>query len=193
MPRMQSSIEKSRSMNWRRLRAELSILLMLFAIALPGEATTPVVGSAIDEGGPQSATAELIAIEGAIEKVRIEYGVKVKGETGIRIHTKFSVKGALNVACSVQATVERADGKSMLSKSVGTVYQDGKKLLVLSTFTPPYDPATYPDTKLFIPYWALNLQAENPNKMRLNVVLVGEAKQFARSVMDFGLALGKAR
>ncbi len=80
----------------------------------------------------------------------------------------------------------------MLSKSVGSVYKDGKKVLVLSTFTPPYDPATYPDTKLFIPYWALNLEAENPNKMRLTVVLVGEGKQFARSAIDFGVAVGKA-
>jgi hypothetical protein len=131
-------------------------------------------------------------IGGAIEKVWIEYGVKVKGETGLRIHTKFQVKNALNVGCSIQATVERGDGNSMLLKSVGSVYKDGKKVLVLKTFTPPYDPATYPDTKLFVPYWALALQAENPNKMRLTVVLVGEAKEFARSAMDIGLALGKA-
>ena len=84
-------------------------------------------------------------------------------------------------------------GNSMLLKSVGSVYKDGKKVLVLSTFTPPYDPATYPDTKLFIPYWALNLKADNPNKMRLNIVLAGEAKQFARSALDFGFPLGKAR
>lgn len=132
-------------------------------------------------------------IEGTIEKVWIEYGVKVKGETGIRIHTKFSVKNALNVGCSIQATVEREDGNSMLSKSVGSLYKDGKKVLVLTTFTPPYDPAAYQDKKLFIPYWALRLQGDNPNKMRLTVVLVGEAKQFARSATDFEIALGKAR
>ena len=139
------------------------------------------------------ATMASAQIEGVVEKVWIEYGVKIKGQTGIRIHTKFSVKNALNVGCSIQATVERVDGKSMLSESRGSVYMDDKKVMVLKTFTPPYDPADYPDTKLFIPYWALNLLAENSNKMRLSVVLVGEAKQFARSAMDFGLALGKAQ
>lgn len=132
-------------------------------------------------------------VEGAIEKVWIEYGVKVKGTTGIRIHTKFSVKNAHNIACSLQATVERADGHTMLSKSIGTVYKVDEKVLVLHTFTPPYNKATYPDTSLFIPYWALGLEAENPNKMRVTVVLVGEGKQFARSAMDFGLAMEKAR
>lgn len=166
----------------------LSMALILFASV---EATPRAGGPGNERDTSPASVLVPEALEGAIEKVWITYGVRVKGVLGLRIHTKFWVKNALNVGCSIQATVERADGKSMLSKSVGTVYQDGKKVLVLSTFTPPYDPATYPDTKLFIPYWALNLQAQNPNKMKLNIVLVGEAKQFARSSMDFGVPLGK--
>lgn len=167
-----------------------SILLMLFAIASTAEAMSPNLVAYRNQH--LSAALALAPIEGAIEKVWIEYDVKVKGEVGIRIHTKFTVRNALNVGCSIQATVERVDGKEMLSKSVGSVYKDGNKVLVLSTFTPPYNRATYPDTKLFIPYWALNLRDGSPNKMKLKVVLVGEAKQFAQSAMDFGYSLGKA-
>ena len=140
-----------------------------------------------------AATLGASAQTGAVEKVWIEYDVKLKGETGIRIHAKFSVAKALNVMCSIQATVERVDGISMLMKSSGSVYKDGKKVLVLKTFTPPYDPATYPDTRLFIPYWTLNLQESNPNKMKATIMLVGEGKQFARTTMDFEKPLGKGR
>lgn len=174
---------------WKSLPAALCVLSMLFAAASTAGAASPLVAAEIERGESPA----FAAIEGAIEKVWIEYGVKVKGETGIRIHAKFLVKNALNVGCSIQATVERADGNSMLLKSVSNVYKVDKKVLVLKTFTPPYDPATYPDTKLFIPYWALGLKESDPNKMRLTVVLVGEARDFARSAMDFGLALGKAR
>ncbi len=58
-------------------------------------------------------------------------------------------------------------------------------------FTPPFDPANYPDTRLFIPYWALNLEEENPNKMKLVVVLLSQGSEFARSEISFGVAIGK--
>ena len=55
-------------------------------------------------------------------------------------------------------------------------------------------PAAYPDTKLFIPYWALNLEAQNQNKMKLVVTLLSRGKEFARSaVVDLSLAVGKPR
>ena len=132
--------------------------------------------------------------QGAIEKVWIEYGVKVKDETGISIHTKFSVKGSLNVACAILARVERIDGHSFSSPGNTYATKDGKAVLISKPFTPPYDPTEYPDTKLFFPYWALNLEAENPNKMKLFVTLSSGGKEFARTALiDLGLAVGKVR
>ncbi len=134
------------------------------------------------------------ATEGVIDKVWVEYGVKVKGETGIRIHTKFSVKNALNVKCAIQASVERSDGHSFLSSRNTYATKDGKAVIISKPFTPPFDPANYPDTKLFFPYWALNLEAENPNKMKVFITLTCRGKEFARSAtLDFGLALGRVR
>ncbi|MEP6787351.1 MAG: hypothetical protein ABJB40_02890 [Acidobacteriota bacterium] len=131
--------------------------------------------------------------QGAIEKVWVEYGVKVNGETGIRIHTKFSVKNALNTQCVIQANVQRADGHTFLSSRNTYATKDGKAVLISKPFTPPFDPADYPDTRLFFPYWALNLEAENPNKMKLTVTLLSQGKEFARATIDFGVALGKGR
>lgn len=72
--------------------------------------------------------------------------------------------------------------------------KDGKAVLISKPFTPPYDPADYPDTRLFFPYWALNLEADNPNKMKFFVVLTSGGKELARSVVvDIGLAVGKVR
>lgn len=134
------------------------------------------------------------AVEGAIEKVWVQYGIKVKGETGIRIHTKFSVKNALNVQCVIQASVQRSDGHSFLSSPNTYATKDGKAVLISKPFTPPFDPTAYSDTRLFIPYWALKLVEANPNKMKLLVTLSSGGKELVRSsVVDLGVALDKAR
>jgi hypothetical protein len=161
-----------------------------FATASTVVATSPL-GAAEIERDESSAFA---AVEGAIEKVWVEYGIKVKGETGIRIHTKFSVKNALNVQCVIQASVQRSDGHSFLSSPNTYATKDGKAVLISKPFIPPFDPTVYPDTRLFIPYWALKLVEENPNKMKLFVTLSSGGKEFVRSsVVDLGVALGKAR
>lgn len=148
----------------------------------------------MERQGSLNAARAFTPVEGAIEKVWIEYGVKVKGETGIRIHTKFSVKNVLGVECVIQANVQRSDGHSFLSSRNTYATKNGQAVLISKPFTPPYDPAEYPDTKLFFPYWALNLEGENPNKMKLFVTLSSGGKEFARSALvDFGLAIGKAR
>jgi hypothetical protein len=153
-------------------------------------APSPLAAAEIE----REASSAFAAVEGAIEKVWVEYGINVKGETGIRIHTKFSVKNALNVQCVIQASVQRSDGHSFSSSSNTYATKDGKAVLISKPFTPPFDPAVYPDTRLFIPYWALRLEEANPNKMKLFVTLSSGGKEFVRSsVVDLGLALGKAR
>ena len=184
---------KLHKVSWQKMPVASCVLAMLLMAASSARATFPMATIYSERYESQGNAFEPVSLDGAIEKIWIEYGVKVKGQSGIRIHTRFSVKNALNVACSIQATVERVDGSSMLLKSIGSVYKDGKKVLVLSTFTSPYDTATYPDSKLFVPSWALGLKESDPNKMKLIVMLVGEGKEFARSSMDFGFGLGKAR
>jgi hypothetical protein len=178
---------------WHKQLLSISLLSMMLAASPSTGASFSTVATRSESQEFPVRAIEPVSPDGAIEKIWIDYRAQVKGEIGIRIHTKFIVKNALNVGCSIQATVERADGNFMLSKSIGTVYRNGNKVLVLSTFIPPYDPATYPDTKLFIPNWAFNLQEDNPNKMKLTIVLVGESKQFARSSLEFEIGLGKAR
>jgi hypothetical protein len=177
----------------QKFPAALCLLSMLFAMTSSVGANSTIVAVEVDRHGPKSATPALLSVEGAIDKVWIEYGVKVRGATGLRIHTKFSVKNALKVECVIRARVERADGYPIeVPKNAVYATEDGK-VVVLMRFTPAYDPAKYPDTILFIPYWALSLRAENPNKMKVSVSLDSRGKEFARSALDFGFGLGKAR
>lgn len=139
-------------------------------------------------------TANPPGIEGSVERVWIELGVKSsKGEPGIRIHTKFSVRNALNIGCVVKATVARADGRSVWSKSNTYASADGK-VVVSKEFTPPYDPADYPDTRFFIPYWAFDLRAQNANKMKVTLALLTGGRAFANSaVSEYSIPVGAAR
>jgi len=101
--------------NPHKLRVALCVLSGLFVTAASVGATSLMAVAEIDRYGSPGATA-FAPIEGAIDKVWIEYGVKVKDEIGIRIHTKFTVKNALNLECVIQANVERSDGHSLFSK-----------------------------------------------------------------------------
>jgi len=149
-------------------------------------------------------------IVGTIEKVWVEYGVKVKGVPGIRIHTKFSLKNALNADCAILANIQRADGGSFAfdrksdpgpgfrgTTTIGTSYntyatKDGKAVLMSKPFTSPYDRADYADTTLFFPDWAFQLRGDNTNKMKLLVIISSGGKEFVRSaIIEFSRPMGK--
>ena len=178
----------------RKVSVALCVLSMAVTLYTSVEAAPLLSGTGNEVDNSLTRVLVPAALEGKIEKIWIDYDAKVKGEVGIRIHVKYSVKNALNVPCSLQAYVVREDGHSMGYPGKNKyATQDGKSVLVLKTFTSPYDTATYPDSKLFFPYWAFNLEGNNPNRMKLSVLLVGQGKEFARSSMDFGYVLGKAR
>lgn len=134
-------------------------------------------------------------LTGTIEKVWVEHDVTAKGQRGIRVHARYVVKKGRNVYCSMQVYIERADGLSMTpgSKRFRTVYatQFNKSVYLLTEFKPTYDPATFPDAKLFFPYSAFALQEGNLNKMKVTVQLVGEGKVYATSSIDIQYPMGK--
>lgn len=147
-------------------------------------------------------------VTGTIDKVWVEYGVRAKGESGIRIHTKFSLKNALNAECTILATIRRADGESMAFTPITDLGQgridkakptyntyatkDGKTILMLKPFTSPYDKADYPGTTLFFPDWALQMRGDNQNKMKLFVTISSGGKEFVRSaIIEFSRPVGK--
>lgn len=149
-------------------------------------------------------------VTGTIEKVWVEYGVRIKGEPGIRIHTKFSLRNALNADCTIVANIQRADGGSFAfdqksdpgagfrgTTTVGASYntyatKDGKAILMSKPFKSPYERADYPGTTLFFPDWALQLRGDNTNKMKLFVTISSGGKEFVRSaILEFSRPVGR--
>ena len=149
-------------------------------------------------------------ISGTIEKVWVEYGVKEKGQVGIRIHTKFALTNALKADFAVVANIQRADGGSFAfdrksdpgpgfrgTMTIGASYntyatKDGKAILMTKPFTSPYDRASYADTTIFFPYWAVQLRGDNANKMKVFVTISNGGKEFVRSaIIEFSLPMGK--
>lgn len=134
-------------------------------------------------------------ITAKIEKVWLEHDVRVKGELGVRVHVKYSMKNARGVPCSLQVYGERADGKRIYDGGNGKnkyANRNGLSVITLSTFTPPFDATTYPDSRLFFPYWVFNLRESDQNRIKLSVRVVGEGKEFARTNTEFARPFGKA-
>lgn len=148
-------------------------------------------------------------VTGTIERVWVEYGVKIKGEPGIRVFTKFSLKNALNAECTILATIRRADGGLFAfdqksepgsgfrgTTTVGASYntyatKDGKAILMSKPFRSPYDRADYPGTTLFFPDWALQIRGDNPNKMKLFITISSGGKEIVKSgIIEFSRPVG---
>lgn len=173
--------------HWQKLPTALCILSMLFAVAATLGTVSPVRGAET-----RRTSRRFSPVEGTIEKIWIEYGVRANGEFGLKVHTKFSVKKAAKIECVILAIILRADGHPLQDGGSAYSTSDGR-VAVHKAFTPPFDPADYPDTKFFIPYWALSLKESNPNGMKVTVTLLSQGKEFARSTIDFGVPVGKAR
>ncbi len=149
-------------------------------------------------------------VSGTIEKVWVEYGVKEKGQAGIRIHTKFALTNALKADCAIVANIQRADGGSFAfdrksdpgpgfrgTTTIGASYntyatKDAKAILMMKPFTSPYDRASYADTTIFFPYWAVQLRGDNANKMKVFVTISNGGREFVRSAtIEFSFPVGK--
>lgn len=147
-------------------------------------------------------------VTGTIEKVWVEFGVKVKDQVGLRVHTKFSLANALNADCTILANIQRTDEGSFAfdrksdpgpgykgTTTFGASYntyatKDGKAVLMLKPFTSPYVRSNYADTVIFFPYWALQLRGGNANKMKVFVTISNGGKEVVRSaIIEFGLAI----
>ena len=146
---------------------------------------------------PLSAGANTLApfnAVGRIDKVWIEGGVKVGAYNGMRIHVKFKVRDGVGAKCRIRANFATADGTRIVALTGADEYIDNSgHAVVTKEFTPPSAVAEYPDTKLAIPYWVLNLKESNENKMKFFVaVRCGEDKVADSDWVAFSLPLGKA-
>lgn len=131
---------------------------------------------------------------GTIEKVWFEERVQVNKQLGIQIHAKYNIRNAQGMDCRARATFFTPDGTPIVAPPKSDYATGNGNAGVTKTFKPKYDNSDYPDTKLGIPYWALNLRESNPNKMKFHVTVRCNDKGLATSNwFDFSVPIGKVR
>lgn len=110
--------------------------------------------------------------EATYHGARIVHNVTVKGQKGMRVHASFTVKHGLNNPCRLIAYFyyDDEDNTPLASGDANYRNADGN-VSARSTFTPKYDPAYYKDVQIFIPYEALNMEAEEEHDLKFYLAL----------------------
>jgi hypothetical protein len=94
-------------------------------------------------------------LKATVEKVWVDYGVIENGKTGMRIHVNFTVRGLKGVESYLAIYFERKNGDKLLNTNP-TYSKDGQ-LAVLKGLRPGFEPTTYEDAQLFLPYEEIKL------------------------------------
>jgi|SRR5580765_7029390 len=110
--------------------------------------------------------------EAIYEGARIVHNVTVNGRKGMRIHAKFRVKYAQDVACMLIAYFYYDDSDNTPLKAGDANYRTREgNVSAHANFTPAYDPAVYNDLQMFVPYDALNMESGDDYDLKFYLAL----------------------
>lgn len=110
--------------------------------------------------------------EAVYQGARIVHNVTVKGEKGMRVHAKFTVKHGYDVSCKMIAYFYYDDSDNTPLKAGDARYRTKTGNVSAQTnFTPQYDPAVYNDLQIFIPYDALNMESGEVHDLKFYLAL----------------------
>ena len=110
--------------------------------------------------------------EAVYQGARIVHNVTVKGQKGMRVHAKFTVKHGYDVACKMIAYFYYDDSDNTPLKAGDARYRTKTGNVSAQTnFTPAYDPAVYNDLQIFIPYDALNMESGEEHDLKFYLAL----------------------
>lgn len=132
----------------RELRAAGATTALITAIRLksPGANPTPTPTPV------RTGTAPTVKFN----RIWVDYNVTEDDVKGMRIHTAFTVSNMQNIPGYLAVYFEKKDGE--LLKTTNTTYSTkGGQVAVFRKITPAYNPATYSDYSVFIPYKEFNL------------------------------------
>lgn len=124
--------------------------LLLFSVLAAAAATVPAFAQ--ERGEPSGKNGKPTAV---FKDVRFDDDVVENGETGLRIHVKFSVYQAKNVLSEL--VVRFFNGDDALTDSDGKFRNASGEVAVKRDLKPGYDWTDYNDLTLFIPYRQLDL------------------------------------
>ncbi|MFZ0751760.1 MAG: hypothetical protein WAM70_20530, partial [Pyrinomonadaceae bacterium] len=142
-----------------------AIVSALFAVTIP-----VALGRTYANNDPtvgHNSVARMDDPEAVYQGARIVHNVTVKGQKGMRVHAKFTVKHGHDVACKMIAYFYYDDSDNTPLKASDARYRTKTGNVSAQTnFTPAYDPAVYNDLQIFIPYEALNMESGEEHDLK---------------------------
>jgi hypothetical protein len=124
--------------------------------------------NAIRANGPQETTTTTNtgnASNVEFDRLWVTYNVTEKGQKGMRVHTKFTVRSMKDVPLFLTYRFQKEDGDT-LSSDNEAFRNAGGQLAVFRKLTPAYNAAVYKDYSIFVPYKEIVLP---PGKHNLKV------------------------
>ena len=150
-----------------------AVISALFAVTLiqPFALSRASVLNATPVAGNNSAA--VTDPEAVYQGARIVHNVTVKGQKGMRVHAKFTVKHGLDVNCRLIAYFyyDDSDNSPLKAGDDARYRTKNGNVSAFTNFTPAYDPAVYNDLQIFIPYDALNMESGDEYDLKFYLAL----------------------
>lgn len=103
-------------------------------------------------------------------RIWVDYDVTENKKKGMQIHTNFTVHGMKDVDSYLAIYFETADGQRLRDKNK-SYYSTAGEVAVYKELIIDYDPGTYDDLKIFMPYDELDLK-EGKYNLKMSVDLI---------------------
>ncbi len=116
----------------------------------PESSKTPKTKTDKDSTIPAS-TEDNSAVTVKFDNVKVDYNVKEKNVSGMRMHVNFTVSGMKDRDGYLAIHFQNKDGEK-LSADQGAFRDVNGNLAVFKTLKPDYDDTLYKDMQLFLPY-----------------------------------------
>ncbi|MFI5188565.1 MAG: hypothetical protein ACHQF0_17665 [Chitinophagales bacterium] len=109
-------------------------------------------------GGTSTITRTSSSLNATFDKMWVDYDVTEKGQKGMRIHAKFSLKNMKDVDCFLVVNFSTKSGRKLTTTNADYSSKDGLgQVAVYKSLSPGYNDAAYNDAQLFMPYSQFNL------------------------------------
>jgi len=149
-----------------------AIVSVLFAVTIIQPFALSRVFASNTAPAENDAVAAMDDPEAVYQGARIVHNVTVKGQKGMRVHAKFTIKHGLDVSCKMIAYFYYDDEDNTPLKAGDARYRTKTgNVSAYTNFTPAYDPAVYNDLQIFIPYEALNMESGEEYDLKFYLAL----------------------
>lgn len=150
-----------------------TIIGVLFGVTLIQPLALSTAFAANPAPAPESLSVVPTDPEAVYQGARIVHNVTVRGQKGMRVHAKFTVKHGLDVACKMIAYFyyDDSDNSPLKAGDDARYRTSNGNVSAYTNFTPAYDPAVYNDLQIFIPYDALNMESGDEYDLKFYLAL----------------------